>query len=421
MRVLIVNVHSARNLGDDAIMQATLRGLKTAFPDVQITVAANDPESWQRYSTIRVIGSLATWVADPARGAWRQRALLMPVTLALLAGAALLYRLSRCRWVWGTSHQRQLLAAYYDADLVLSCGGGNFYAHRPISPALVWALLSLGFALALRKPVVMLPQSIGPIAGSVQRLLARWVFAGARLIMVREPRAMAFVRETLRVKTPVVLLPDLAFGLAVGMRGETSTAPAPHPRIGVTAIDRGAQDPGFGGQSHYEQTLVALLAQLANRHEARIHIFCQSYGPSPDQDDRPVALRLSEALRQAGVDVTLRADFREAGELVSAYSHLDMVIGTRMHTGIFALAAGVPVLLIGYQPKACGMMTTLGLERYCCDIQDVNVSLLYDLACEILAAEAELRSVIRGRLADLRARGDEWLNCLQEVLCDASE
>lgn len=420
MKVLILNVHSALNLGDDAIMQATLQGLKAAFPKAQITVAANDPESWRKYHEIQVVGSLATWVADPAHGQWRKRACLMPITLVLLLGAVFFYRLFRLRLTWGTFQQRCLLTAYYDADLVLSCGGGNFYAHRPLSPAFVWALLSLDLALALGKPVAMLPQSFGPVAGSVQRLLARWTFLRVRLIMVREPRAGMFLREALRVNTPVVLLPDLAFGLSVGETHEGAIGQGSHRQIGVTAIDRSAQDPGFSAQMHYERALIALLTRLANEQNARVHVFCQSFGPSSDQDDRPVAQRLYHQLRRNGIDATLHIDFRHAGEIMAAYGQLDMVIGTRMHTGIFALSGGVPVLLIGYQPKACGMMAMLGLERYCCDIGDMNADVLFELACEILVHEQELRAQIAERLLEVRSQSSTWLKHVGGILCRVS-
>ncbi|MGB9620616.1 MAG: polysaccharide pyruvyl transferase family protein [Armatimonadota bacterium] len=345
----------------------------------------------------------------------------MPITLLLLIGAVFLFRLFRFRFMWGTAQQRSLLAAYYDADLVLSCGGGNFYAHRPLSPAFIWALLSLAFALALRKPVAMLPQSFGPVAGFAQQMLARWTFSRVRLIMVRESRAGSFLREVLRVKTPIVLLPDMAFELSVGVANERVIGPASQRQIGVTAIDRGAQDPNFGGQLGYEEALCVLLTRLARERHARIHVFCQCFGPSSDQDDRPVARRLYQQLRQNGLDATLHIEFRDAVEIITAYSQLDMIVGTRMHTGIFALSSGVPVLLIGYQPKACGMMTALGFERYCCDIKDANANVLFELASEILAHEHELRVQIAERVREVRLQSNAWLDYVRRVLCHASE
>ena len=369
MKILLLNLHSALNLGDDAIMQTTLRTLREAQPDAQIAVAANDPGSWQKYGDIEVLSSLATGVADPAQGRWRKRVFLMPLTAGLLLWATAGYRLLGARIQWGTPEQRRLLTCYYDADLVLSCGGGNFYAHRSLSPALIWALLTLAFAVGLGKPVVMLPQSFGPIDGRFQRRLARWTFNRVRLIMARERRSIAFVTDTLRVETPVVLVPDLAFGLA--QHGVRPLRHAPL-RIGVTVIDRGAQSSSFRGQQGYEDTLVTLLVRLAHEHDAQIHIFCQCYGPSPDQDDRLVARRVYERITQRGVETNLHISFRDARDIIAAYGELDLLIGTRMHTGIFALCNAVPVLLIGYQPKACGVMASFDLDRYCCDIMNLD-------------------------------------------------
>jgi colanic acid/amylovoran biosynthesis protein len=456
MKILIQNLHSALNLGDDAIMQTTLSALRTTFTDCEIAIAANDPPSWRKYSDIEVLGSLSTWVADPAQGRWRKRALLMPFEALLLCCAAVSYRLFGVRLLWGAPEQRLLLARYYDADLVLSCGGGNFYAHHALSPALIWALLSLAFAVGLGKRVVMLPQSFGPIEGRLQRWLARWTFSHVNLIMAREARSVAFVKEALGVRTPVVLLPDLAFGLvrpaadvrqakssiendfphaadrapmpggvgaasAAGTNTFMGPKPSPSCQIGVTVIDRGAQSPSFKGQQAYEDALASLLVRLARERNAHIQIFCQCYGPSPDQDDRPVARRLHERIRQLGADTTLRVDFRDAREIVAAYGELDLLIGTRMHTGIFALCNAVPVLLIGYQPKACGVMASFGLDRYCCDISAVDAEQLYLLACELLEGEEAMRVHIAERLAQTQEQAHRWIDHVQGVTCSASE
>ena len=146
MNILIVNLHSALNLGDDAIMQATLRALKESFPEAIITAAANDPDSWRKYTDISVVGSLAWWVIDRSRGAWRWRKPHAIMYAGLLALAIGLYRSLNVKFLFGSAEQRRLLTAYYSADLVLSCGGGNFYAHRPLSIAFIWSLLTLATA-----------------------------------------------------------------------------------------------------------------------------------------------------------------------------------------------------------------------------------------------------------------------------------
>ena len=413
MKILILNVHSALNLGDQGIMQATLEALRAEFPDAEITVAANHPQSWSNrvdpspvFEGVTVVGSLTSWVEHLRDGRWKGDLKSMVGYLALLSIAALGYRVFGRRLMWGTVEQRRLLSAYYDADLALSCGGGNFYAYRRFSPFLIWALGALLFAIALGKQVVMLPQSIGPIQGRIQRALARWILNPVRTIMVREPWTQNFLTNDLQVSTRVVLLPDLAFGLAGIVSPKRS--PEHPPEIGSTVLDRSAQLRSFGGQSGYEDALCALLTRLAQTHDARITLFCQCYGPSADQDDRPVSARLLARLKAAGVVVTLAPDFARARDLVDAYGKMDLMIGTRMHTSIFAMCSATPVLLIGYQPKGRGVMAMCGLESYCCDIEHLSADILYARASELLDRSAALQAHMLTQGVQIRSRLDGW-------------
>src|SRR5690348_11186064 len=88
MNILIVNVHSALNLGDDAIMLSTVHSLRSTFPNAKIVVAANDPESWRKHAEIEVIGSLTRWVVDRSEGNWRWRKYWLPLYLVFLASVA---------------------------------------------------------------------------------------------------------------------------------------------------------------------------------------------------------------------------------------------------------------------------------------------------------------------------------------------
>jgi colanic acid/amylovoran biosynthesis protein len=47
-------------------------------------------------------------------------------------------------------------------------------------------------------------------------------------------------------------------------------------------------------------------------------------------------------------------------------------LGTRMHSNIFALGSGVPVLAIGYLHKTQGIMQMLGLSDWVIDIREAE-------------------------------------------------
>lgn len=415
--ILIVNLHSALNLGDDAIMQATLAGLSVRYPQAQITAAANHAESWRKYPALQCVDSLATWFGDPQYGRWRRSLWRFPYYGLLLTWAALAYRLFARRCFFGTPQQRALLNAYYNADLVLSCGGGNFYAERPLSPSFLVALFTLALPLTLNKTVVMLPQSLGPIVGRGQQWLAQQIFQRISLIMLREQRSQQFLTETLNIRPNSAIVPDLAFGLPV----VAPCLPTPEPeepnvlRIGITPLDRGAQQGQFQRQQQVEEMLVALVAELVRGRPCRVYLFVQCYGPSRDQDDRHVVARLAQKLQNVVQEVIVLDQFHDALQIKAAYKAMDVVVAMRMHAGIFSLSNEVPVVLLGYQPKSCGMLALAGLPQLCLDLEAVTYPEMLQVVQQILSQYHEVQSIIGQKYAQTRIQQQQWLTLLAKA------
>lgn len=405
--MLIINVHSALNLGDDAIMVATLQKIAHIYPNCQVTAAVGDPKSWRKYHTITVLPSLAHWGGDPARGAWRKRLWMLPFQLLILCGIAIAYRHFHIRVRILPGWLQQLLTAYYDADLVLSCGGGNFYAYRRFSPAFFWTTLSVAFAIWLGKSVLMLPQSFGPIVGNAQRLFLVQVLNRVKALFVRDECSIAFLQTELpRLRIHPHLLPDLAFYLVATER--VSTWNGAHDNqdlhIAITAIDFQQQNPHFLLQAAYEDALVHFARRLADTRPIQIHVVAQCTGPSADQDDRVVAARVYSRLRDQHVAATLVNEIKDALDLMHYYQRMSAVIGTRMHSGILALAIGVPVVLIGYQPKTLGMMEMVGLSRYALAIDAISADQLFALVDELLQNRHQITPAITERVNELHAQ-----------------
>jgi colanic acid/amylovoran biosynthesis protein len=386
-RILIVNLHSALNLGDDAIMYETLRGVNEVFPEAQITLAANDPESWKKYKQVEVTGSLTTWAIRLRDRKWSYRFIRFPFDMLRLFIVVCLYRWGKRKSLFGTNDQRRLLSAYYHADLVLSCGGGNFSAYRKISPFFLMGLAALQLAYCLNKKIIMLPQSIGPIKGKLQAGLTRRVLGRADLIMVREMISKKFLEEKLKISTLIAYMPDLAFRLPKVSASipRANSSISNELKIGITIIDRGAQTKSFVNQLEYEKTIISLIVKLLENNEnIYIYLFVQSYGPGIDHDDRQIVSRIYANLRPQHERVFVLSDFQDALQIKAAYKSMDCIIGTRMHTGIFAISEAVPVVLIGYQPKTFGVMEALDLGGYCMNIESINVPALYDAVMQLI-------------------------------------
>jgi colanic acid/amylovoran biosynthesis protein len=74
---------------------------------------------------------------------------------------------------------------------------------------------------------------------------------------------------------------------------------------------------------------------------------------------------------------------------------MDIFIGTRMHSNVFALSEGVPLVAIEYRFKTRGIMQMLGLERWVVDIEQVDGPGLIEILEAAWMERDTLRKTIR--------------------------
>ncbi len=404
MNILLVNPHSPQNAGDLAILHSALAQLAETFPEAQLayTMTDNQPSPWVPRGVPSIPSSMQWVTRRTADGGWRWHkgsALGYVVWLLLVAAV---YRVTKWRWLPADWQRRQWMEAYYNADVIVGNGGGYLYARNQTSIAFLWLWLGMALAIIMGKPLILLPQSFGPLPGRLQQTLLRWLVNRADLVAAREFRSVEFL-QTIQVQTPVLLLPDLAFLTVETTRAEVLELLARfgvplddgRPKIGLTLMDWGAQNPNFAQQASYEAGIVQLIQFVQNRYNAHVILFAQCCGPTPDQDDRHISRRIAARVAPHNpvyvIDTLLPASMLKA-----AYRELDALVATRMHAAIFSLTAHTPTLVIGYLHKSIGIMQTVGLGAYVTDIGAVSGAAL----CEQFAALWSERHPIHQRLAE---------------------
>jgi colanic acid/amylovoran biosynthesis protein len=340
-------------------------------------------------------------------GEWRWRkALALPCATWLLLAVSL-RRLAGRRWLPRGAERRRLICAYYDADLVVVIGGGHLYARHAFNIAFLWLWFGLALALLLGKPLVLLPQSFGPLPGRLQQRLLRWLLDRSALVAAREYRSLRFLAG-IGLRRRVLVLPDMAFGLSAPVANSTPPLRESalvheerRPSIGITLLDWGAQNASFRNQRGYEAAILALIEHLQRHHHATIVLLAQSCGPIAAQDDRHIARRIAAAACPETISVIDAALSPEA--LQAAYGQLDLLVATRMHSAIFALSAGVPALVIGYLHKSAGIMEMLGLEDHVLDIDTLDAAQLCTAFDRLWDERAAVRAQLATRVPAMRA------------------
>jgi colanic acid/amylovoran biosynthesis protein len=400
VRVLLINVHSLKNAGDAVLNRVAVAQLRDVFPGCQVTMAMTDPEG--RVDADSMVGSFTHWARRQGRG-WRPLALLGLLWESLVAAGS--NRLFGKAWLRRNASWYSLLAAYYQADIVVSSPGNFIYSSGTIGLPFMLALYAMAYGRLANRPLYLLPQTIGPLTRARDRRLLRWVLSSARLILVRDELSLVELNRA-GVKDPIRLVPDVAFALSSASRDQGMALLAAHglaeehcrPLLGVTLINWGAQNRLFDGQEQYEEAVAQGIERFVRRYGGCAVLFGQVRGPTAADDDLIPARRVLDRLDSLPDRVFLIDGPVAAEELKSAYGLMDLFLGSRLHSNIFALTEGVPAVAVQYQFKTTGIFRLLGLQRWVLPIEQCQGGTLADLVEKAWLARAETRSAIQATM-----------------------
>jgi colanic acid/amylovoran biosynthesis protein len=454
MNILIINLHSSRNAGDHVLLEVTLQQLSIHFPGATFTLAMNDPASYARYAAedgrlgrqVQVVDSFFGWfrAGSPYPPLQRLgRALLVGWWLLLSLLLALLIRLLRevqpsttsarepqegnhtlssqrpsplpgegvC-WLWLLpARPRATLHAYFNADLIVSCPGNFIYSRGyGAGLTLVVPILTTLFGWLLGKPLYMMPQTIGPLWRGWERPLVRWMLNRMRLILLRDITSVELLQKLGFSAQHYHLLPDVAFVFAGRSHTEGRAAlenlgipDLPRPALGVTLINWGAQNPRFRRQAAYEAAVASALQTFIQEVDGLVVLFAQVCGPTPADDDRLPARRVQQQLAAAGYgQQTFVVDEVEAPLLKAMYGCMELFLGSRLHSNIFALGEHVPVVAIAYQDKTWGVMEMLGMRDWVIDIEQVEAPLLEEKLRALWCERGQVQQQIQAKMTLIR-------------------
>jgi colanic acid/amylovoran biosynthesis protein len=381
VKVLVVNLHSSRNAGDAALLQATIYQLRQAFARAEITLAVNDMHSRIREDKDTEIipsfmASFGPSQASDQRSDWRLGRMTYVLGLSLVFG--LWYRATRQVPAWIPETIRQRLLAYSEADLVVSCPGNIFFTMGRWGLPFIISAFTVGYALLLKKPLYVMPQSVGPLKRWWERLLVRSLYSRARLVFMREPVSFRLIRELGVAGPHVRLVPDMAFSFPSAgteqqpdMNFDSASLEDVSPKLGVTVINRIVYSLSNDSWERYAESVAGALSGFLDAYGGDVFFYPQVIGPTSSEDDRGMAQyvisKMADDSHVRLVDVPTSPVL-----LKTLYGQMDLFIATRLHSAIFATTMLVPTVFIGYLHKTQGIVEMLEMEEWILDIREVT-------------------------------------------------
>lgn len=310
------------NGGDEALLRATVEGLKRRFPGSTITTLCQDVEIARKYLPDLELDSDLEFV-----------------TLDSL---------------------ERVGALYHDADIVLSAPGCFLHDFYSVEER----LRGYEAALALNKPVVLLAQSIGPfwkpeslrrvpeVLNRLTRICVsdtlskqRLLELGVRAEKIRETGEMAFLWRTLapecfQEKTDPIRTMGLNFRVwpPRDLRAEKEI---------LTKADK----------------LCRFLLEENPEHRLLFLSTCQ--GVSNYVDDSELAVQIVEKLPEKfQARCEINRSHLEPRPFIHALSECDAFIGMRLHACILAMLGGTPAMGVGYESRTKETFEQLGLDSF---------------------------------------------------------
>lgn len=380
--ILITHFYTRENGGDAGILHGAVQELDRIFPASVLTVhTMEDIPDGTPVSPVIFMKSYFYWaIYSPYLNAVSRTlrtVFIIPYTMIV----ALTVRLFGDRALWLLPGKlRRVMYDYAHADIVLPIGGGYLTAKNTIHGTIttVLQLHAMVLALIFRKPVILLAQSIGPYATRLQTILVRIVLNRVRAIFVREKYSLQFLASTGIKKPHIDLATDSAFlcsFVVPALKNENVK-----PVVAITARRWFELE----AQERYEGLLASFADWLISEKACSVCLVPQVTATNQNDNDATVLSRiLHKSKYESSGFIQLLPEPRNLQELWGWYHGFYAVVGTRMHSVIFALTNKVPCIAIGYEYKTTGIMQALTLGEYVTPIDSLSLEKLKGLYAKL--------------------------------------
>ena len=348
MKYVIGGVAFSGNKGASGMLISLMQNIRHYDPEAEFSVLTYYP------------GSDANQCGNAALLNGSPQACLIRFPLALWANLARLLHLPRCFWKYGT------LGKIADCDFFLDAAGISFSDGR--EKFTLFNILTIYPALAVGCPVIKVSQALGPFRKRSNRLMARLILPRLKTIVARGDATAAYLKE-LKLAN-VERFSDVAFSLECSPDDQKAAdellkeIPPDRTIIGISpsqVVYKLCREAGKDYLGELEKTV---------RELSRRNIHCVLFPHSArantvkrHNNDLPVLREFAERL--AGLEhLTVIDRELDARVLRMLIGRMTVLLASRFHAIVSAMAVGVPTVVVGWSHKYAEVLAPFAMDRH---------------------------------------------------------
>lgn len=392
------------NLGVAALATASLELLTQALHRPTSFVLFGSHQIGLRETSIRIGGRstkvpLVSYTFSPKRG-------LSHNLIATLLGA-FLYRAAPIKplrsWL---ARSLPWLGEASSVDFAVNIHGGDSFSDIYGHKRFAFQFLTNSIFLILGKPLVLLPQTMGPFKSRRARLLATIILKKARVIMVRDQQGTDVIRTLLRGDPvrPIIQTPDVAFSLTpITYSHPFNTESAPLIGLNISGLlyfGGYTKQNEFGLKDDYADFSRRLVEDLLDNSDANILLIPHTIQFHGEGDNLANERLLSALSSHHAKRVRILQPGADCQEVKHVIGRCGFFVGARMHACIAALSQGVPCIGLAYSLKFRGVFAAVNKQSSVIDLREMDAN------SAVLEIRREVQARIGGKELDQQVHAD---------------
>lgn len=354
-KVLISGYHGFGNIGDEAILEAMIDEFKANIPGIEICVLSKSPKETAEKFGVKCVNRSSVF---------------------------------------------QIFRAILSADILIS-GGGSLLQDKTSARSIHYYLAIIKTALLLRKRVILYAHGIGPIFNENNRRRTAKILNKVNMISLRDRHSKEDLVDMGVKAVPLLVSADPVFTMGVKNPefGEQYIKRGDKPLIGISLRGLDLRE-----QAVYDKWLSAVKTLSKSKQVILL--------PYHLKEDVVPLKRIKEAL---GDDVTLVDQPLNADQVLSIVNQLDLLVGMRLHSLIFAAVANVPMVAISYDPKIDYFMESID-EEALMTVQTLDETKLVEACEKVLENHHAFKIKLKSNVDELKKSLDININMIKNMI-----
>ena len=360
--ILISGYYGFNNIGDESILRTVIDNLREKLPDVEITVLSQDPRQTAEKFGVKADRRMHLW--DILRAVWK-------------------------------------------CDMLLS-GGGSLLQDATSSRSILYYLFILRLAQFLGKRTFIYSQGIGPIHAPRNRRMTAHVLRRTDSIVVRDSKSRDLLLE--------LGVPDSLIHVTAD---PVIRVKAPGPELGMRILEEEGC-PRKPGKLAVGWAVKSRKPDLQFLHEIErcVKWLQETYGADsvliPFFHDEDFAVCEAVAGHLDGQAGCLRRKYLSE-ETLSIIGCMDVLVGVRLHSLIYAAVMGVPMIGVSYDPKVDSFLASIDQPTHF-TVSDFSLEKFQVVFRDTLEHREDIRNTTRQNLEQLITKLDKNEELIQEIM-----